>query len=316
MSAPVTVLYVGGCGRSGSTLVDRILGAIDGTVAVGELVHLIQRGLIEDEVCGCGQPFRSCPFWVPVVESALGTGPAGVDAEALRSLQERVDRNRYVPRLLLPALAPRSVDVDRYAAILGDLYRAIAAESGSQVVVDSSKHASTAFLLRRVPGIDLRVVHLVRDARGMAYSWMKSVSRPEARTDRTMMHQHRPTKSAARWLGYNSLFEMLDTFTAVPTTRLIYEEFVTDPRRQLDRILDGAGAGLDLDRTYPFLGNGSVDLAPGHSVAGNPMRFVSGRLDLQVDSAWRQQMSPGDRRVVTTLAAPMLAAYGYLGRRR
>jgi len=317
---PVTVLYVGGCGRSGSTLVDRILGAIDGTVAVGELVHLIQRGLIENEACGCGQPFRSCPFWVPVIDSALGAGPSGVDAEGLRSLQARVDRNRYVPRLVLPGLASRSArsgseDLDAYAALLGRLYQAIAAEAGVRVVVDSSKHASTAFLLRRVPGIDLRVVHLVRDARGMAYSWTKSVARPEARTDRTMMHQHRPTKSAARWVGYNALFEILEAVTDVPTTRVIYEDFVADPRRQLDRILDGAGAGLDLDRRYPFLGEGWVELEPGHSVAGNPMRFSSGRLDLRVDTAWKQHMAAGDRRAVTTLALPLLAAYGFLGRR-
>ncbi|MEJ7584572.1 MAG: hypothetical protein WKF43_10920, partial [Acidimicrobiales bacterium] len=177
---------------------------IDGTVAVGELVHLIQRGLIENDACGCGEPFRSCPFWVPVIDSALGAGPAAVDAEDLRALQARVDRNRYVPRLLVGRKIDReSEDLDRYTTLLGGLYHAIAAEAGVRVVVDSSKHASTAFLLRRVPGIDLRVVHLVRDARGMAYSWTKSVARPEARTDRTMMHQHRPTKSAARWLGYN-----------------------------------------------------------------------------------------------------------------
>lgn len=308
----ITVVYVGGCGRSGSTLLDRMLGALPGAVAVGELVHLIQRGLIENETCGCGQLFRSCPFWVPVMERTLGTD--GIDAGELRALQARVDRNRNVPRLLAPGLAPSArADLLRYTAMLGDLYRSIAAEAGASVVVDSSKHASTAFLLRRVPGIDLRVVHLVRDSRGMAYSWTKSVARPEAGEDRAMMHQHRPTRSAGRWLGYNAMFEMLDAVTTVPTTRVIYEDLVADPRRQLDRILDAAG--LDIDRSYPFLGDGWVTLAPGHSVAGNPMRFNSGRLDLRVDTAWRQQMPASERRLVTTLTAPLLAAYGYLGRR-
>ncbi len=311
----ITVLYVGGCGRSGSTLLDRMLGAIPGTVAVGELVHLIQRGLIENEACGCGEPFRSCSFWAPVIERALGPATGATDARELRALQARVDRNRHVPRLLAPGVAPSArADLVRYTGVLGDLYRSIAAEAGAQVVVDSSKHASTAFLLRRVPGIDLRVVHLVRDSRGTAYSWTKAVARPEAATGRTMMPQLPPSRAAGRWLGYNLMFEVLDALSTVPTTRVNYENLVREPRRQLNRIIDGAG--LDLDRSFAFLGEGWVELERGHSVSGNPMRFSSGRLDLQVDTAWRQQMPARDRRVVTTLTAPLLAAYGYMGRRR
>lgn len=37
-------------------------GVVPGTVAIGELVHLVQRGLIEHEACGCGQPLTECPF--------------------------------------------------------------------------------------------------------------------------------------------------------------------------------------------------------------------------------------------------------------
>jgi len=304
---PVTVLYVGGCGRSGSTLLDRMLGALPGFVAMGEVVHLIERGLIENEACGCGQPFRSCEFWAPVVERTFGTAGG---AEELRALQQQVDRNRYIGRL---RAGRHHAPTERYNVLLGRLYRAIADQAGARVVVDSSKHASTAFLLRQVPGVDLKVVHLVRDSRGMAYSWTKAVARPEAGADRTMMHQHKPSRSAARWMGYNSLFHLLGT-TEVPVTRVIYEDLVVDPRGQLDRILDGAG--IDVDRSFPFLGDGWVELGSGHSVAGNPMRFNSGRLELRVDSAWREKMPPKDRRTVTALTAPLLAAYGYLGRKR
>lgn len=109
---------------------------------------------------------------------------------------------------------------------------------------------------------------------------------------------------------------MFEALRAVPSsahsTRVIYEDFVTDTRRELDRILDGAG--LDLDRTYPFLGDGWVDLEP--MVLGNPMRFTSGHTQLRVDAAWHTDMPSADRRTVTAITAPMLAAYGYLGRRR
>jgi hypothetical protein len=46
----VTVLYVAGTGRSGSTLLARVLGEADGFVAAGELRYVWQRGLVEDRL--------------------------------------------------------------------------------------------------------------------------------------------------------------------------------------------------------------------------------------------------------------------------
>ena len=52
-------------------------------------------------------------------------------------------------------------------------------------------------------------------------------------------------------------------------------------------------------------------LGRNHTAEGNPMRFVSGELELRADDAWRRQMPSRDRRVVTALTLPLLAAYGY-----
>ena len=75
------VVYIGGYTRSGSTLLDRLLGATPGAVSVGELRHLWSMGFIEDRFCGCGEPFSACPFWRRVVGDAF---PAMIAAEARR----------------------------------------------------------------------------------------------------------------------------------------------------------------------------------------------------------------------------------------
>ena len=75
------VLYVAGSGRSGSTIVDNILGQLDGVGRVGEVRFLWERGMLEDRTCGCGAAFSACPFWRAVLERAFG-GPAGVDPDA------------------------------------------------------------------------------------------------------------------------------------------------------------------------------------------------------------------------------------------
>ena len=60
---PFRVLYIGGWGRSGSTLLDRLLGQAEGSFSVGEMRDLWLRGVLENRRCGCGEPFDSCPFW-------------------------------------------------------------------------------------------------------------------------------------------------------------------------------------------------------------------------------------------------------------
>ena len=44
---PTTVLYVAGAGRSGSTLLDNLLGQIPGFFSAGELRYVWERGLID-----------------------------------------------------------------------------------------------------------------------------------------------------------------------------------------------------------------------------------------------------------------------------
>ena len=70
--SPPQVLYVGGWGRSGSTLLSHLLGRLPEMVAVGELRYVWQAGVSGNELCGCGQPFDECPFWVAVGEEAFG----------------------------------------------------------------------------------------------------------------------------------------------------------------------------------------------------------------------------------------------------
>jgi LPS sulfotransferase NodH len=306
------VLYVGGFGRSGSTLLDRVLAQVGGCVAVGELVHLPQRGLLDDERCGCGAAFSACPFWSEVGVAAFGpAGWASVDAEAIRRQQFALDRNRRIPAMVLPRRGRRAERTAELGAWFGRVYAAVADVSGASVVVDSSKHASTAFLLRRAPGLDLRVVHLVRDSRGVAYSWAKRVQRPEVTGSPSEMPRYGAGRAAAKWLSYNALFHLLAA-TGVPTLPLRYEQLVADPRTALQSVLELAG----LDATAEAFGfvdpsGPAVELAPSHSVAGNPMRFRSGRLGLELDEEWREQMPAGSRSVVTAITAPLLSSYGY-----
>ena len=96
-----TVVYLSGFGRSGSTLVERMLGAAPAWVNVGELVDLARSVARTDELCGCGEPFSRCPVWTRVGESAFGGWTADV-LDRLARVQRSAARQRHLPGLLAP----------------------------------------------------------------------------------------------------------------------------------------------------------------------------------------------------------------------
>ena len=95
-SASPTILYVGSYGRSGSTLLGRVLAEAPGTVCLGETRYVWSRGLLDNAQCGCGVPFRSCPFWTAVGVEAFD-GWAAVDAERLSELDRQTNLLRALP---------------------------------------------------------------------------------------------------------------------------------------------------------------------------------------------------------------------------
>jgi len=312
------VLYVGGLGRSGSTLMERLVGQLPGVCAVGELVHLWERGVVADERCGCGEPFGRCPFWLQVGKAAFG-GWDEVDVSRVAALRARVDRNRFIPALARGHLRPHTRELlAEYTSCYARLYAAVAEVSGCDLVVDSSKHASLGFCLRWAPEVDLRVLHLVRDPRAVAYSWSRQVRRPD--TDRpSYMTRYSPATAAMQWDIQNAAFG-LQARTGCPLMRLRYEDFTSEPELTLRRV---AGfAGLPAQDSYPFLtaagapsdvASVSAWLDGGHSVSGNPMRFTTGQVPISRDEKWRTHLPEAQQRVVTALTWPLMAGYGYLG---
>lgn len=304
------VILLGGLGRSGTTLVERILGELPGAAALGEIVHLWRRDVRDNERCACNQHFHDCPFWREVGALAFG-GWDKVDVPRIEALQEAVERTRFIPKLGRATLPTAlRADVLEYAGYYAKVYRAAATVAGASVVIDSSKHSSLAFCLRWAPDIDLRVVHVVRDARAVAYSWTKQVARPE--TDGAEeMTRYSPTRSALLWDVHNAAFGMLRR-RGVPVRTVRYEDFLADPVGSTRDI--AAFAELPLpDGALDYLGTDHADLGTVHSAAGNPMRFKTGRIALARDDEWRTRLPSGQRRLVSAVTAPMRRGYGYKG---
>jgi hypothetical protein len=300
----VKVLYVAGSGRSGSTVLDRTLGQLDGFFSAGELCNLWSRGLLARRRCGCGMPVPDCPTWGAILDEAFG-GPNRVDAERLAAVTRRRLHVRSVPGLLLGR--DGRVPHDEYQAALVRLYRAVQRQTGCRVIVDSSKSPVYARLVAAVPGVDVAVVHLIRDPRATAWSFLRNKRLPDFGDDRLMQRQH-PLVSARRWSLWQTVTELLWRRRPRRYLRLRYEDFMHDPPSAVRRI---AGLAGEAPVVLPFTGPATVRLTATHSVSGNPNRFGTGEVELRADDEWRLAMSAADRAMVTALTWPLLLRYRY-----
>lgn len=311
----VKVLYIAGIGRSGSTVFTRVLNCMSEFVSLGEMRLIWERGLLENESCGCGAVFRKCEFWRSVLEELEKDFP-GVGVDEIVGRARRLGLHSARPTRI-PAFGYNGYEKDLrlHVAMLGSLYRATARISGKKWLIDSSKQPIYARMLRRVPGLDIHVLHLVRDSRGYVYSRRRRKVRTDAGAAGNIeMGIDAPYQSAARWLYVNIQAETLKS-VAGNYARLRYEDFVNSPRTELNRVLRFLGMDDDRPRTDHISGN-EVELGPDHSVAGNPNRLQRGTVNLKLDDEWQRKMSFGAYAVSTTVTLPLLVRYGYPVSRR
>jgi hypothetical protein len=323
------LLAIAGTGQNGATLLCRMLGELPGFVGVGEIGRLWDTSLIEDRDCSCGLPFDRCPFWTGVGETGFG-GWNNVDGYEVSRLREAVRLRRPLDSLpqapiseihalsahhLVPfrvsarASSEYGHNLRRYAELMGRLYGAIAQVSGARVVVDSMKFPYHARMLPHVPAVDLRFIHLVRDSRGVAHSQTKTV-RKQGTAGRYRRHRH-PLRTALRWDSVNLTIHSL-TRTATPSALVRYEDVVSDPAGQLERIARFAGVPLAPGDTS-FIRGSEIDLPMGHLPAGNRMRMEAGPITLRRSDAWKSELSPAHRRLVSALTWPLIRRYAYIG---
>jgi Sulfotransferase family len=291
VTEPVRVLYVAGLAHSGSTVLARVLGEVEGLFTAGEVYALGERTANGDR-CGCGAVLAECPFWTSVLSSAFPDG----DALSRVRTERRWILGRTLPSLALGRDRER---LDAYRADLARLYRAIAEESGSRVVVDSSKSPTYGSILDRAPGIELYGVHLVRDPRPTSYSWSVDP------------HYHRTRGFAfgARWTLWNLELEALAARRRRRFVRLRLEDFVRDPVAETRRVLALVGAEhADL----PFDDDGrSVRLPGHHMVEGHSSRFDTGVVPIRASTSWKRALSPRRELSTALLASPLQLLYGY-----
>ena len=302
------VICIVGSGHSGSTILAIALGNDLNIENVGELHKIPGSGWIPDHNrrCACGFPIHECRYWEQVYRRWTEEAGKG-NLQAYVALQKRFESSRSSLLRLLYEKNIRTSAFIRYSNMTSDLYRAIHEISGKRVIVDSSKDPVRAYALSMTNQIDLRLIHLIRDVRGVACSQMKTrgqdveAGMPRERRGRS------GSLSALRWISGNLNTEWLLGRIGNGSRRVSYEEFVENPSQVLKNL--GELIGEDLTQLSNDLTNGTA-LTAGHMGAGNRLRMAES-IVMRSNGEWQQKLSPRDKTKVWRVAGWWAKRYGY-----
>jgi hypothetical protein len=230
-------------------------------------------------------------------------------AAATAATLRRATRLRRLPVLVRPprASSPPAGDLGRHLERVARLYAAVRDVSGCRVVVDSSKLPAYARVLRALPGVDLVVVHLVRDPRAAAYSWARVKHQPDGHAAAYMQRQS-VLKSSLLWDVWNLSAPHLAGRRSGRYAVVRYEDLVARPREVVTELVTMAG---DRDDVPTFVDDRTVVLGVSHTVAGNPDRLRTGPVEIRADDEWRRRASRRQLALATAATAPVLGRFGY-----
>jgi len=192
------LVYIGGYGHSGSTLLEYLMTASADVIACGEVASS-RREWRRTRECSCGRLAEECPVW---------------GHSLIQSFNRDHGNHADLDLVLLEKIA------NRYA-----------------IMVDSSKTAwldgAAPFRLRRKLGQDFLLLHIVRDPRAVCWSLIKRSERLGERSNKVLLCAW----TAFGWWFANLACELFRWMYPHQYHRIRYEDLARSPGAVLGSLL-------------------------------------------------------------------------------
>ncbi len=215
----IPVIMIVGDGHSGSTLLDLILDSHSKIVGVGELSHYSKYLNSKKGVCSCGSRIVDCSFWQDVFD--------GIDySKFQRFYRPTVQFLLNIKKDFYIGSSKKIINILENIRIMEKVYSRILIYSKKKIIVDSSKSFDRAeALIHHSNNLDILLVHLVRDGRGVTYS--------NIRIGRS------PIFFIKKWGLVNLKIEIIKKRNNnIKKIFILYEDFVENPKIVLEYILN------------------------------------------------------------------------------
>ncbi|MDW5289366.1 sulfotransferase [Formosa sp. PL04] len=295
----IKVIYITGSGRSGSTILNIILDNHPEVFGGGELQNM-NSVFNENKICSCGEATVNCELWSTVMSEWLEEIPDSTVKEGLSKWKKFESYSSLKAWLRLwSGLSLESPEVQDYMNNTYTFFKTLSKHSGKKAILDISKNPLRAWALLNHPKIDLRLVHLVRDGRGVAWSLEKKAKREDK--PRAIW------RTALFWLLVNRQSNYVRK-KAKNAQLIRYEDFAKNPKETLIKI--GEVAGLDVTPITDMIdANSAFNIS--HVVAGNAIRKANSiklRFD---DDEWLTKLDVDSQKKFYSYTRTTMKSYGY-----
>jgi hypothetical protein len=290
---------------SGSTLLTFLLNTHPKIATIGELKARTYKTKGVPEFCSCGETMRTCPFWKRVASElgqqhhSLNPTNFGTHFEsksnliAHRLLRARIRGPLFesLRALMLRTLPRASSELSRVLEKNRLLVRSILRLQDGEIFLESSKDPIRLQWMLRSRQWNIKVLHLVRDGRGTARSFMNRAGIDMKSATLRFRRPHEQMEFLTRNLTDDQYF------------RVYYEDLACQPTQVLKDI--SAFLGLEA-------GPSSLDFrAVEHHVLGNPMRLKASS-DIVLDETWRHALTARELRTFERFGGAINRRLGYL----
>jgi len=283
---PVPVIYILGCGHSGSTLLDVLLNSHPDVMGLGEIEKIGDRAADDSVRCGCGEPITACDFW----REFIASHPALVSAKLRAIRMKRSDVLFRKQQYHFVERGDAAIDPDFYLRVNEELYLYARRKSGRKILIDSSKNIiRLLFFHQKSERVKPVALFLTRDGRAVTWSFMK------------IMPHLSPVHHMRHWATSNLKTELILRWYKIPYMHITYEELAQDPEAVLTRITQAVGIAYSrsmLDFNQPIR----------HQAGGNKRVLFSSTSEIREDLSWRSLMPKREVRLFNLLL-------GWLNRR-
>jgi hypothetical protein len=321
----VRLVYILAASHSGSTLLAMLLASHPEICTVGEL-KATSLGDLDRYLCSCRRKILECPFWNGIRQDMAERGfnfdisNAGTDI--------RSGASPYVRKLLRPLHRGPLAELARdfflslspvwrkqlpiIQALNANLMDCVLSRTGAHVIVDSSKIGIRLKYLLANPMLDVKVIRLVRDGRGVALTYMDPAVYADA-TDPNLRGGGRGgnraserlsmAQAAYEWRRSNEEGEAIVRRLDPSTWRIVtYENLCTDTQETMQRLYEFLGLNPS-HRIENFRG---VD----QHVIGNGMRLDTSN-EIRLNEEWRKVLSKADLDTFESVSGGLSRRLGY-----
>lgn len=274
----IKLIYIVGYGHSGSTLLNLILGSSKKVYSLGEMASLkyclektFVKRFFENRklLCTCGNDFFSCEFWRDLKNN--------INSKALY----HPGINKFLLFLSIILKVKKDFEEEKLFEILLKKAKKFKTEE-VEYLLDSSKDPFRLLYLKMIKNIDLTVLYVIRDGRGV----INSCEKTGVSTIRTFIF----------WVLTNLIIRIMAyTFPKEKFYPISYDLFVNNLNEYIKIMNKRMKLNIDVENLIKNINNQKY-----HNFHGNIMGWKA--IDsIHYDQSWIKRMSIRKQKLLSLL---------------